>query len=97
MIVDADRLLYPLHIRSWRPGDRFVPAGMKGRSKKLQDFFVDLKIPVAERKRIPILDSPQGIVGVLGFRSDERFQISDSTRRYLSISIEKVSVTKGAH
>lgn len=97
MIVDADRLLYPLHIRSWRPGDRFVPAGMKGRSKKLQDYFVDLKVPVVQRRRIPIVDSPQGIVGVLGFRSDERFQVSDNTRRFLAISIEQVSGTKGAH
>lgn len=97
MIIDADRLSYPLHIRSWRAGDRFVPAGMKGRSKKLQDYFVDLKVPVAQRRRIPILDSPKGIVGVLGFRSDERFQVNDNTRRFLAISLEKVSVTKGAH
>lgn len=97
MIVDADLLSYPLHIRPWRTGDRFVPSGMKGRSKKLQDYFVDLKIPVSRRGRIPILDSPQGIVGVLGFRQDERFQVSDCTRRCLVISIDEVSVTEGAH
>ena len=97
MIVDADLLSYPLHLRSWRPGDRFAPGGMKGRSKKLQDYFVDLKVPAAQRRRIPILDSPQGIVGVLGFRPDGRFQVSARTRRYLAISLEKVSVTKGAH
>jgi tRNA(Ile)-lysidine synthase len=97
MIVDADLLSYPLHIRRWRAGDRFVPSGMKGRSKKLQDYFVDLKIPVSQRGRIPILDSPQGIVGVLGFRPDERFQVSDRTRRCLVISIDEVSITEGAH
>lgn len=97
MIVDADLLSYPLHIRPWRAGDRFVPSGMKGRSKKLQDYFVDLKIPVSQRGRIPILDSPQGIVGVLGFRPDERFQVSDRTRRCLVFSSDEVSVTEGAH
>jgi tRNA(Ile)-lysidine synthase len=97
MIVDADLLSYPLYIRSWRAGDRFVPSGMKGRSKKLQDYFMDLKIPVSQRGRIPILDSPQGIVGVLGFRPDERFQVSDRTRRCLVISIDEVSITEGAH
>ena len=97
MIVDAELLSYPLHIRPWKAGDRFVPSGMKGRSKKLQDYFVDLKIPVSQRGRIPILDSPQGIVGVLGFRQDERFQVSDRTRRCVVISIDEVSVTEGAH
>jgi tRNA(Ile)-lysidine synthase len=70
---------------------------MKGRSKKLQDYFVDLKIPLSQRGRIPILDSPQGIVGVLGFRQDERFQVSDRTRRCLVISSDGVSLTEGAH
>ncbi len=97
MVVDADLLSYPLHIRPWRAGDRFVPSGMKGRSKKLQDYFVDLKIPVSQRRRIPILDSPQGIVGVLGFRPDERFQANDRTRRYLVISSDGGAVTEGVH
>ena len=97
MIVDADRLSQPLRIRSWRAGDRFVPSGMKGRSKKLQDYFVDLKIPLSQRRRIPILEAPEGIIGVLGFRQDERFRVSDSTRRCLVISIDEVSTTEGVH
>ncbi len=95
MVVDADLLSYPLHIRPWKAGDRFIPSGMKGRSKKLQDYFVDLKIPMSQRGGIPIMDSPQGIVGVLGFRQDERFQVSDRTRRCLVVSIDEVSVTEG--
>jgi tRNA(Ile)-lysidine synthase len=43
-----------LFVRSWKPGDRFQPSGMRG-SKKLQDFFVDLKIPKSERHRTPII------------------------------------------
>ncbi|MCC6141156.1 MAG: tRNA lysidine(34) synthetase TilS [Nitrospira sp.] len=97
MVVDADLLSYPLHIRSWKAGDRFVPSGMKGRSKKLQDYFMDLKIPASQRRKIPILDSPQGIVGVLGFRQDERFQVSDRTRRYVVASIDEMSGTEGVH
>ena len=38
------RLALPLAVRSRRPGDRFRPAGMRGRRKKLQDFFVDRKV-----------------------------------------------------
>jgi len=97
MIIDADLLSYPLQIRSWKAGDRFVPSGMKGRSKKLQDYFTDLKISLSRRRAIPILDSSQGIVGVLGLRADERFQVSDRTRRCVVVSIDKASVTEGVH
>lgn len=97
MIVDADRLSQPLRLRPWRAGDRFVPSGMKGRSKKLQDYFVDLKIPSSERGRIPILEAAEGIVGVIGYRPDERFQVHDSTRRCLIISVDGVSTTEGVH
>ena len=95
MIVDADRVSQPLRLRSWRVGDRFVPSGMKGRSKKLQDYFVDLKIPLSERRRIPILEASEGIVGVIGYRPDERFQVRDSTRRCLMISMGEVLTREG--
>lgn len=95
MMVDADRLTQPLRIRSWRAGDRFVPFGMNGRSKKLQDYFVDLKIPLSQRRRIPILEASEGIVGVLGFRQDERFRVSGTTRRCLIVSIDEVSASEG--
>lgn len=97
MAVDADLVSLPMCIRPWRTGDRFVPAGMKGQSKKLQDYFVDCKVPKSQRKLIPLLESPQGIVGVLGYRQDERFRVSARTRRCLVISIDDVSFTEGAH
>lgn len=43
-----------LFVRPWNPGDRFQPAGMKG-AKKLQDFFVDAKIPRFLRSHIPVI------------------------------------------
>lgn len=96
MVVDADRLVGPLMIRSWRAGDRFCPSGMKGRSKKLQDLFIDLKVPKEKRDRIPLLVSSEGIVGVLGYRQDERFRVGSSTRYCLVISLTDSGENKGA-
>lgn len=57
-----------LTIRSWKKGDRFQPAGMKG-TKKLQDFFVDQKIPKSERHQLPIiLNSENQVVAVARLR-----------------------------
>jgi tRNA(Ile)-lysidine synthase len=54
-----------LVVRNWRPGDRVTPTGMTG-SKKLQDLFVDAKIPRGERRRWPVVSRGGVIVWVPG-------------------------------
>jgi len=62
----------PLYVRSWKVGDRFQPTGMKG-SKKLQDFFVDAKIPKHDRKKIPlIVDETDSIICIGNLRFSEK-------------------------
>jgi tRNA(Ile)-lysidine synthase len=57
-----------IYVRTWKQGDSFKPAGIKG-SKKLQDFFVDRKIPRSERGRVPIIvDSDDQVLSVSDFR-----------------------------
>ncbi|MBN4054842.1 tRNA lysidine(34) synthetase TilS [Nitrospira defluvii] len=87
---DFDKLTFPLSIRGRRPGDRFIPFGMKGKHKKLQDFFVDTKIPRSERHRRAILSSPKEIVWVMGLRVDERFCATKDSTRTLTIDIVSV-------
>lgn len=87
--VDADRVSEPLVVRSWRRGDRFCPAGMKGHSKKLQDFFTDLKVPFERRSRIPVVEAPEGIVWVAGYRQDERWAVGRTTRRCLLLTLDR--------
>ncbi|MBN1483627.1 MAG: tRNA lysidine(34) synthetase TilS [Chloroflexia bacterium] len=80
--LDADRCGPQLWLRHWQPGDLLQPLGMAGR-KKLQDLFVDEKVPRAERSRVPLLVSPQGIVWVVGYRLDERFRVRPETAKLL--------------
>ena len=84
---DADRIAFPLMIRNFRPGDRFVPLGMKGH-KKLKDLFVDMKIPADVRARIPILVQGDRVVWVCGVRMDDRFKVTPSTRRVLKVAFD---------
>jgi tRNA(Ile)-lysidine synthase len=68
-----------LVVRARRPGDRFRPLGLRGR-KKLQDFFVDRKVPREERDRTPIVVDGQGrIVWVAGHGIAEDFRVSHGT------------------
>jgi tRNA(Ile)-lysidine synthase len=95
IIVDADRLSAPLVVRAWRPGDRFYPLGMGGRSKKLQDLFTDLKVPADARRQIPVVAAPEGIVWVVGYRQDERWVPTPATSRCLVVTAGEASTGEG--
>lgn len=42
-------------LRTWQDGDRFKPFGMRGKSQKLSDTFINLKIPAFYRDQVPLL------------------------------------------
>jgi tRNA(Ile)-lysidine synthase len=87
VLFDADRFSEPLLIRAWQAGDRFSPHGMQGKSKKLQDFFTDQKVPRHERAKVPLLVAPEGILWVVGMRQDDRFVVRARTARCLVASL----------
>ncbi len=87
--LDADKL-GRLTVRTFMNGDRFVPLGMKS-SVKLKDFFISLKIPREQRKSIPLLCSDGDIVWITGIRIDDRFKITDSTKKKLKIAVKPIS------
>lgn len=86
-MVDADRVTLDLRVRVWRAGDRFHPFGMGGHRKKLQDFFADVKVPRSMRARVPLVVAPEGIVWISGYRTDDRFRVTGSTRRILRLRL----------
>jgi tRNA(Ile)-lysidine synthase len=81
-LMDLQRLQFPLRLRTFQTGDRFQPLGMTG-FKKLQDFFVDAKIPRTQRPFIPLLLSRDQIVWVVGHRLAETVKVTPYTRRLL--------------
>jgi len=62
---DPDRTLFPWHVRTFRPGDRIIQLGMSGR-KKVKDIFIDQKIPLSERRRIPLLFCGTDLIWIAG-------------------------------
>jgi tRNA(Ile)-lysidine synthase len=76
-LVSASQLILPLTVRTRQPGDALRPAGLGGR-KKVQDLFVDRKVPRRERDRVPIVVDGRGrIVWVAGHAIDEAFRVTD--------------------
>lgn len=85
-VFDFEQLRLPLVVRTRQPGDRFRPLGLGG-SKKLKEFFIDNKIPEAERDCVPLITDQQEIIWVAGWRQSEHGKVSDNTQKKLQLSI----------
>ena len=77
--LDRDKLRFPLILRKWKAGDKFIPFGMKG-FQKLSDFFNNNKISKPEKEKIWVLLSGEDLVWVVNHRIDERFKIDAQTK-----------------
>jgi tRNA(Ile)-lysidine synthase len=78
----------PLIVRAWRPGDALQVLGLSGR-KKVQDLFVDRKVPRERRHMVPVVAHPDGrIVWVAGHALGEPFRVSEATKSVVVLSFE---------
>jgi tRNA(Ile)-lysidine synthase len=82
--IDSEKISFPLIVRKWQPGDYFYPLGMK-QKKKLSDYFTDKKYSLIDKETILIIESAGKIVWIMGERLDNRFRITESTKKALII------------
>lgn len=85
--LDASKITFPLTIRNWKEGDRFKPLGMSG-SKKVSDYLIDNKVPLAVKGSIKVVISNGSIVWLVGHQISEDFKISSETESALKLIIE---------
>ena len=85
--MSSSSLLFPLTLRQWKQGDKFKPFGMKG-FKKLSDFFKDQKLSRFEKEQVWILENPEHIIWVVGYRLDDRCRINEGEHQAIEITVE---------
>ena len=90
VIMDFDKIIFPITMRYRRDGDKFIPLGMN-KPKKIKDFFMDLKISMLERDNIAIFCDAEKIIWISGLRIDQRVAITPETKNYLIIKLEDVT------
>jgi tRNA(Ile)-lysidine synthase len=78
-----------LRMRNPRPGDRLRPLGLGG-SKKLQDVFVDAKVPREDRPSWPVLEGDGAVIWVPGLARGEGAAVTAATRRVLVVEAHRV-------
>jgi tRNA(Ile)-lysidine synthase len=88
-VLDAGALGRHLTVRGWQPGDRVQPLGLGGR-KKLQDVFVDRKVPRDERQRVPVVVDAQGrIAWVAGHVVGELFRVNPHSEAVVVLTLRR--------
>ena len=90
-VLDRGALATELLVRSWRPGDRMAPLGLRG-TKSLQDLFTARRVPRAERSGLPVVESSGEIVWVAGVATSERFKVTRATREAVLLSCRATAI-----
>lgn len=81
--LDYDKLSFPLTLRKWKMGDKFIPLGMKN-FQKISDFFSNSKFSKIQKEKTWILTSGNEVVWIVNHRIDERFKVNNTTKnRYI--------------
>jgi len=85
--IDLETVSFPLILRPWKPGDYFYPLGMR-KKKKVAKLLTDLKLSLAEKENQWVIASDRKIIWVVGRRLDDRFKLSSSSQKIMSIALK---------
>ncbi|NWF91058.1 MAG: tRNA lysidine(34) synthetase TilS [Ignavibacteriaceae bacterium] len=84
--IDAQKVSKNFQIRIWKPGDKFYPLGMTG-TQNVSDFLTNRKISTVKKNKQLVLLNKNRIVWVIGQRIDNRFKLTDNTRKVLQLCL----------
>ena len=75
-----------LYVRSWREGDRMRPFGIDG-TQKLQDIFVNEKVPLNKRADIAVVECAGEIVWIPNFRIARGWEVGAGDAEAVQLEI----------
>jgi len=75
-------------IRSRREGDIFSPSGMASK-KKLKEIFINDKIPMSQRDRIPLICIDREVLAIFPRRISQNAVVMDSDSECVELIIEE--------
>ena len=94
VLLDYDKISKDLCIRTRRPGDYFI-MDSQGHRKLLKRYYIDEKVPQAQRETRLLLASGSHVLWIEGGRGTETAKITETTRHILHIDIRKETEYEG--
>jgi tRNA(Ile)-lysidine synthase len=88
--LDADLTGGRFTVRTRRAGDIFSPLGMNRQTVKLQEFFINVKLPRRARAKWPLVCAGEQIAWVPGFRLAHPFRVTEETKRVVKLILQPV-------
>lgn len=85
-VFDSAYLTGPLTVRNFRHGDYFQPLGMTGH-KKIKDLFIDNKVALSVRAKLPLLVLGQEVIWVPGYGRSAIARVSADTKSILRLKL----------
>ena len=85
---DYDKMKYKPCLRTRESGDYFI-MDKEGHHKSLARYFIDAKVPSADREKQVLLADGSHIMWILGGRISEFYKVSNDTKRVLKVSVQK--------
>ena len=85
---DYDKMKYKPCLRTRESGDYFI-MDKEGHHKSLARYFIDAKVPSADREKQVLLADGSHIMWILGGRISEFYKVSSDTKRVLKVSVQK--------
>lgn len=87
-VLDANQIASRPVLRTIRPGDRFEPYGLGGRSQKMSDFLINNKVPLQYRRDMVVAADDAGIVWVPGHRVSNRCALRNDSRYIMVLKLK---------
>jgi tRNA(Ile)-lysidine synthase len=87
--LDGGELPEGLELRVRRKGDVFRPAGLRGHSQKVSDFFINARLPKRARDRWPLLCAGDQIIWVPGYRLAQAFKLQQASGRVVYFALAR--------
>ncbi len=86
LLLDLDKVTFPLLLRPPDPGERFRPYNAPGK-KKIFRYLAEKKIEVKKRAGYPVLVSDSKIIALPGLQISHEVRVTKTTKSRLKIEL----------
>ncbi len=88
--LDCDKIKGKLVCRTRCAGDS-IRLKNRGCTKSINKIMSENKIPLEIRDKIPVLQDDDGVIWIYGIGVSQRCAVTDKTKRFLKINVEKTN------